>query len=281
MLSASRLVRCSSASKKIVIFTGPSVKPKYDEALKKLNIGLAAHVLGGSMMLMSSSIVGASPLPAAVFAGLLWMQVMSTAKVTELGAWVNLCKNVIRIERIDHDMKSTDPGMGSKRKFVITTDGSKLSVETDTRDESDLTILPSFKQLKDLGILHIDLEALADSTIECKELFDRDDIVVTLNEGSKQLVQPPPGASKVEIPKLADIYQKREKVLKSDNNRINALLAKTRPMEPSKLIDRLGTASLAVGAAVFVLGGGMYVASESHTNHYSSIRTGDVKNSSV
>jgi hypothetical protein len=271
MWKASRSLLCSPSTKKTVIFTGPSVRAKYHEALKKLNIGLACHVVGGSFMLLSSAVVGGSPIPAAIFAGLLWMQVISTAKVTELGTWVNLCKNIVRIERIDHE-NDVSVASSSKLKLVITTDGSKLSIETDSRDESsDVTPLPSFKQLKELGIIHVNDTALSESDASCIDLFNRDDIVVTLNEGSKQLVEPPPGASKVLIPKLAEIYQKRERAINSENKRIASLMANVKPTDPALMIERLGTASMAVGAAVFVLGGGMFLASESKENETSRL----------
>ena len=73
----SRSVRHTSP--KIALYNGPSVKAKYDEAMLKLNMGLAAHVAGSSLMLLSSASLGASPIPTAIFGGLLWLQIISTA----------------------------------------------------------------------------------------------------------------------------------------------------------------------------------------------------------
>jgi len=211
-------------------------------------------------MLLSSSVIGASPLPAAVFAGLLWMQVISTAKVTELGSWVNLCKNVTLIELIERQ------DQGDKLKLIITTDGSKLSVETDTKEESDISPLPSLKQIIESGILHLDPRALESAPELCQEMFRREDIVVTMNEGSKLLLQPPPGATNMAIPKLAEIYQKREKAMSGGNRRIASLISSSKPLDPGQMIERLGTASMAMGMAVFITGGGLYVASDSPQN---------------
>lgn len=269
MLSKSRQRLCKAETvKRTVIFTGPSVKAKYDEVLQKLNIGLGCHVAGGSLMLLSSSFMGASPLPAAVFGGLLWMQIMSTAKVTELGAWINLCKNVTQIERVEHEGDSSD--LKPKEKLIITTDGSKVSIEIESRAtvsaesaDDDENALPSLKQLKTLGIIHVDENSLMDSGALCQDLFSRDDIVVTLNEGSKQTTQPPPGATNAVIPKLAEVYQKRQKAIHGQNKRLASMIANAPAMEPAKMLDRLGTASMAMGIAVFLLGGGMYLASTS------------------
>lgn len=257
-------------TKRRVIYTGPSIKDKYNETLGKLNIGLGCHVAGGSLMLLSSSFMGASPLPAAIFGGLLWMQIMSTAKITELGAWVNLCKNIVRIERLEHAEPATE--LQPTEKFIITTDGAKLSIETeplaDAKAESidEGTSLPSLKELKELGIIHIDSPCLMDAEPLCQQLFERDDIVVTMNENSKLTFPPPPGATNAVIPKLAEIYQKRQRAIKGDNKRIAELVAKAPPMDPVRMIERLGTASLAMGSAVFVLGAGMYLASSSDAN---------------
>ena len=218
-------------------------------------------------MLLSSAFIGASPLPAAVFGGLLWMQIMSTAKVTELGAWVNLCKNIVQIERIEHEGDSDE--LGAKEKFIIKTDGSKLSIQLDAlsnaRTESidEEPSLPSLHQLKTLGIIHVDNNALLDSEPICQQLFEREDLVVTLDETSKFTFPPPPGAANAVIPKLAEIYQKRQKAITGSNKRLAEMIANAPPMDPAKMIDRLGTASLAMGFAVFVLGAGMYLASSS------------------
>ena len=244
-----------------VIFTGPSLKAKYDEAMRKLNLGLGCHVAGGSLMLLSSSFLGASPLPTAIFAGLLWMQVMSTAKVTELGGWVNLCKNVIQIESIEQG----DSADSQRAKYIITTDGSRLSIETEPRTPvvEDSDDLPSLKQLKELGIIHVDDNALMDSGAACQELFTRDDLVVNTHEGMQPTMQAPPGAARTVIPKLAEIYQKRQKAIHGQNKRLAAMIANAPPMEPGKMLDRLGTASAAMGFAVLVLGGGMYFGAQS------------------
>jgi hypothetical protein len=254
MLTRSRLF---SSPKRVVIFNGPSVKPKFDEAIQKLNVGLGCHVAGGSLMLLSSSFLGASPVPTAIFAGLLWMQIMATAKVTELGAWVNLCKNVVKIERLQTEVDESGE-MKSSEKLIITTDGSKLSIETELRESSD-DELPSLKQLKQLGILHLDDTSLLDSGVFCQDLFNREDVVVNMNEGMKPTLEAPPGAASAVIPKLAEIYQKRQKAIHGQNKRLATMIANAPPMEPSKMLDRLGTASMAMGFAVLVLGGGMYI----------------------
>ena len=237
------------------------MKPKFDEAMQKLNLGLGCHVAGGSLMLLSSSFLGASPLPTAIFAGLLWMQIMSTVKVTELGAWVNLCKNVVKIERIQQEGESAD--FKDREKFIITTDGSKLSIEAEqkgsTTGPDDETDLPSLKQLKHLGILHLDESSILDSGEFCQELFNRDDILVTMNEGMKPILEAPPGAANTVIPKLAEIYQKRQKAIHGPNKRLATMIANAPPMDPSKMLDRLGTASMVMGFAVLVLGSGMYI----------------------
>ena len=75
MIFRTSLVRCSKP-----IFSGPSVKAHYDQTLQKLNLGLTGHVAGGALMLISSSAFGASPFTTALFAGILWMQVMSWTK---------------------------------------------------------------------------------------------------------------------------------------------------------------------------------------------------------
>jgi hypothetical protein len=250
-----------------VIFTGPSIRAKYDQALQKLNLGLACHVAGGSLMLLSSSFMGASPLPAAVFGGLLWMQVMSTAKMTELGAWVNLCKNVTQIERVipETDQDGPPAELKEKERFILTTDGSRISIEAETRSAAlDIEdALPSFKSLKQLGIIHLDESALIDSDPLCQQLFLRDDFVATVNETSSHIFPAPPGASNATIPKLAEIYQKRQKAIHGENKRLAALVANAPPVDPARMVERLGTASLAMGGAVFLLGAGMYLASTS------------------
>lgn len=255
--------------RKRVIFSGPSIRPIYDQTLQKLNIGLAGHVLGGSLMILGSSFMGASPLPVAIFGGILWMQIMSTARMTELGSWVNLCKNVTEIQRVeDEDSNST---LREKERFIIISDGSKVSVEVESRAAANVEsvdddlVLPSFKDLKQLGIIHVDEKSLMDADPVCQELFSRDDLVVTMNETSKFLFPAPPGAANAVIPKLAQIYQKRQKALHGDNKRLAAIVANAPAVDPAKMIDRLGTASMALGGAVFVLGGGMYLASKSES----------------
>jgi hypothetical protein len=262
--------KCAStttSTSRRIIYTGPSIKANYDEALHKLNIGLGCHVAGGSLMLLSSSLIGASPLPAAVFGGLLWMQIMSTAKVTELGAWVNLCKNIVQIERIEHDGERIE--LGPKERLIIKTDGSKVSLHLDdlgtARTESidEEPSLPSLHQLQTLGIIHVDRNSLLDSEPICQQLFEREDLVVTLDETSKLIFPPPPGAANAVVPKLAEIFQKRQKAITGSNKRLAEMIANAPPMDPAKMIDRLGTASLAMGFAVLVLGAGMYLASSS------------------
>jgi hypothetical protein len=267
MLSSSARSFCTAhAVKRRVIFTGPSIKETYKQALQKLNIGLAGHVIGGSLMLLSSSFVGANPVPAAIFGGLLWMQVMSTAKMTELGSWVNLCKNVTRIERVEDTEGQT---LGERERIVITTDGSKISVETELKARAvaesvdDETALPTLKELKDLGVIHINSEALEAADMFCKELFNRDDVIVTSNETSKLIFPPPPGASNVSIPKLSEIYKKRQRALRGDNQRLASMIANAPPVDPQRMIEKLGTASMAMGTAVLFLGGGLYLASSS------------------
>ena len=253
-----------------VLFTGPSIKSTYEQALQKLNIGLVGHVAGGSLMLLSSSFMGASPLPAAVFGGLLWMQIMSAAKMTELGAWVNLCKNVTHIERVVEESDSTNEVLNDKEKLVITTDGSRISIEAETRAVAldDERTLPSLKELKQLGIIHLDDASFLDSAPLCQEIFNRDDFVVTLNETSKHIFPPPPGAANAVIPKLVEIYQKRQKAINGENKRLASLIASAAPVDPARMIERLGTASLAMGGAGFVLGGGLFLASSSQKNAY-------------
>lgn len=214
-------------------------------------------------MLLSSSFLGASPLPTAVFAGLLWMQVMSTAKVTELGGWVNLCKNIVKIERVTSEDSEAPEQLHEKERFIITTDASKLSIETEPRapldDENGESTLPTLKQLQEMGIIHVDSNSLLDSSAVCQDLFSRDDLVVNMHEGMKPLIEAPPGAANTSIPKLAEIYQKRQKAIHGQNKRLASMIANAPPMEPAKMLDRLGTASMAMGFAVFVLGGGMYL----------------------
>ena len=253
---------------KVVLLTGPSVKAKYDEAMQKLNAGLAAHVAGSSLMLLSSASLGASPIPTAIFGGLLWMQVMSTAKVTELGGWVNLCKNVVKIERVVPEGADENEPIRDREHLVLVTDGSRMKIETIVRkggddEDEDAVKLPSLKTLRELGIVHVDEAALVDSSAVCQELFARDDILVTMNESVKQTMEPPPGASKSSIPKLAEIYQRRQNAIEKGNKRFASIIANAPPMEPAKMLDRLGTASLVMGSAVFVLGGGMFLASKS------------------
>jgi len=264
----------SSSSKTVTIFTGPSVKQKYDEAMGKLNVGLAAHVAGSSLMLLSSSFLGASPLPTAIFAGLLWMQVMSTAKVTELGGWVNLCKNIVEIQRIVPPVETGEdiPGVQSEERWVLITDGSRMKIETVIKERSDdeeQEALPSLKTLRQLGIIHVDENALMDSGVICQELFERDDVVVTMNETVKQTMEPPPGAARTVIPKLAEIYKRRQTAIQGGNKRLASMIANAPAMEPAKMLERLGTASLAMGSAVFVLGGGMYFAASSQAKKQS------------
>lgn len=196
------------------------------------------------------------------------MQVMSTAKVTELGGWVNLCKNVVQIERVVPE--ETEPDQVRDREhLVLVTDGTRMKIETIVRkpnseDEDDDGVkLPSLKNLRELGIIHVDESALLDSSAVCQELFSRDDILVTMNETVKQTMEPPPGASKSTIPKLAEIYQRRQQAIEHGNKRFASVIANAPPMEPAKMLERLGTASMVMGSAVLVLGGGMYLASSS------------------
>lgn len=215
-------------------------------------------------MLLSSSFMGASPLPTAVFAGLLWMQVMSTAKVTELGGWVNLCKNIVKIERVTSENSEAPEQLHDKQRYIIVTDASKLSIETEPRstpldDENDESTLPTLKQLKEMGIIHLDSNSFIESSAICQDLFSRDDLVVNMHEGMKPLIEAPPGAANTSIPKLAEIYQKRQRAIRGQNKRLASMIANAPPMEPAKMLARLGTASMAMGFAVFVLGGGMYL----------------------
>lgn len=227
------------------IFVGPSVGAKYSEALQKLNAGLVGHTVGGTLILLSATAFGASPLTSALFASVLWMQIMSSAKVTEIGSWVNLCKNVVAIEPIDG-------------KWVFTTDASELILETAPKTDTDL---PTLKELRELGILYLDQSAL-EAYPEARELFERDDLVVTMNESMKNTLTPPPGAAKTAIPKLAEIYQRRLKAIESGNKRMASLIANAKPMDPEKMLDRLGTASVAMGGAMLLLGTSMYIASK-------------------
>ena len=247
-LKSKRFRFCSSKG----LFTGPSVKGKYQEALRKLNWGLAGHVGGGTLMLLSSTAFGASPLTTTLFATLLWMQVVTSAKVTEIGSWVNLCKNVVNIEKTGEE--------GGHCEYILTTDASRLFIETRPKQEGEE--LPNLKELRELGILYVDETALRMSDPECQEIFDRDDLVVTLNESVKAIMDPPPGASKTAIPKLAEIYQRRQNAIKTGNQRISNLISNARPMEPEKMLERLGTASLAMGGAISILGATMYIASK-------------------
>ena len=271
----SRSVRHTSP--KIALYNGPSVKAKYDEAMLKLNMGLAAHVAGSSLMLLSSASLGASPIPTAVFGGLLWLQIISTAKVTELGGWVNMCKNVVKIERVVAENEEGNEPIKDREHFVLVTDASRMKIETILRqpnageDEDESPVkLPSLKVLRDFGIIHVDDAALQDSGAICQELFQREDVLVTMNESVKQILEPPPGAAKSTIPKLAEIYQRRQTAIEKGNEKLATLIANAPPMEPGKMLERLGTASMVMGAAVFVLGCGMFFASKSQTDKVST-----------
>ena len=255
MIFRTSLVRCSKP-----IFSGPSVKAHYDQTLQKLNLGLTGHVAGGALMLISSSAFGASPFTTALFAGILWMQVMSTAKVTEIGGWVNLCKNVIAIERLTTPGESAE--LSTHVKWLIRTDASELRIETEPKSDT-ANALPTLKELRELGVLHVDSTALLNSDPLFQELFNRDDLVVNANESMKPTMEPPPGAAKTSIPKLAEIYQRRQKAIQSGNSRLASVISNARPMDPVKMLDRLGTAAIAMGGAVFVLGGTVYFASTS------------------
>lgn len=266
----SRSTGLQSSGKKVVLLTGPSVKVKFDEAMQKLNLGLAAHVVGSSLMLLSSASLGASPIPTAIFGGLLWMQVISTAKVTELGGWVNLCKNVVKIERVVGEGEEGNIPIREREHLVLVTDGTRMKIETvlrqpNTDDDEDSVMLPSLKVLNDLGILHVDESALLDSDAVCQELFARDDVFVTMNESVKQILEPPPGAAKSTIPKLAEIYRRRQNAIEHGNKRFASVIANAPSMEPAKMLERLGTASMVMGSAVFVLGSGMYFGAKSQT----------------
>ncbi len=208
-------------------------------------------------MLMSSAFAGVNPIPTAVLAGLLWMQVMSTAKLTELGSWVNLCKNVISIERESDDEEIQDGEI-----ITVITDGSKLELKLLLRTDTETTTsLPSLKELKELGILYLDESRFSISGDMCKKLFTRDDILVTLDETVTNTLERPVGASNTQIPKLAEIYKNRQNAISHGNKRMANIIANAPPMEPAKMIERLGTASVAMGGAVFLLGGGLYLAS--------------------
>jgi hypothetical protein len=236
------------------IFQGVSIVPKYDQTMGKLKVGLAGHVAGGTLMLMSSAFAGVNPIPTAVLAGLVWMQVMSTAKLTELGSWVNLCKNIIAIER------TGEGDVVDGEIITVYTDGSKLDLELKLKSEES-TSLPSLKELRDLGILALDKDAFDRASEQCKELFDREDILVSLNETVAQTREPPYGAANTQIPKLAEIYKNRQNAISHGNKRMANIIANAPPMEPGKMIERLGTASVAMGGAVFALGAGLYLAS--------------------
>ena len=258
-----------SSVKKIVLLTGPSVKVKFDEAMQKLNLGLAAHVAGSSLMLLSSASLGASPIPTAIFGGLLWMQIISTAKVTELGGWVNLCKNVVKIERVVAEDEDANIPIKDTEHLILVTDGTRVTIETVLRQPNtdDDDKLPSLKVLNDLGIIHVNESALLDSDSVCQELFARDDVLVTMNESVKQILEPPPGAAKSSIPKLAEIYQRRQNAIEHGNKRFARVIANAPSMEPSKMLERLGAASIVMGSAVFVLGSGMFIAAKSQTKN--------------
>jgi hypothetical protein len=104
-----------------------------------------------------------------------------------------------------------------------------------------------------------------DNDAICQELFNREDIVVTMNESVQHTMEPPPGAAKTSIPKLAEIYKRRQAAIHSGNKRLASVIANAPPMDPARMLDRLGTASMVMGSAVFLLGGGMYLASSSNT----------------
>jgi protein-tyrosine-phosphatase len=267
-----RLFSTTPVVRKRVLFQGPSIKPIYNQTLQKLNIGLAGHVVGGSLMILGSSFMGASPLPVAIFGGILWMQIMSTARMTELGSWVNLCKNITEIQRVEDEESGTE--LKSKERFILVSDGSKVSVEVESKSAAsaesvdDEVPLPCLKELKQLGIIHVDDQALLDADPICRELFERDDLVVTMNETSKTIFPAPPGAANAVIPKLVQIYQKRQKTIHGENKKLAAIVANAPAVDPSKMIDRLGTASMALGGAVFVLGGGMFLASKSEAGKH-------------
>lgn len=244
------------------IFQGVSILPKYSEAMSKMKIGLAGHIGGGTLMLMSSAFVGVNPIPTAVLAGLLWMQVMSTAKLTELGSWVNLCKNVISIERDSEDLEIQDG-----ESITIVTDGSKLVLKLQLKSNEESTSLPTLKQLRDLGILHLDGGMFASSDEVVRNLFTRDDILVSLEESVSHTREPPVGALNTQIPKLAEIYKNRQNAIAHGNKRMANIIANAPPMEPAKMIERLGTASVAMGGAVFFLGSGLYLASTAHVKN--------------
>lgn len=251
------------------IFQGTSVVPKYNEALNKLKLGLAGHVAGGTLMLMSSAFAGVNPIPTAVLAGLLWMQVMSTSKLTELGSWVNLCKNVVAVERASEEIDILD-----NETITVITDGSKLELKLQLKKSDDSTSLPSLKQLRELGILYMDESSFSQSTDFCKDLFNRDDVLVSLDETVTQTREPPVGALNTQIPKLAEIYKNRQNAIAHGNQRMANIIAKAPSMEPAKMIERLGTASVAMGGAVFLLGGSLYVASAAQSE-----KTGTENNS--
>ena len=200
------------------------------------------------------------------------MQVMSTAKVTELGGWVNLCKNVVRIERVVPEGTDENQPIRDREHLVLVTDGSRMKIETVVRKANEDEVeeeaqLPSLKVLRELGIVHVDESALLDSSAVCQELFGRDDILVTMNESVKQIMEPPPGAAKSSIPKLAEIYQRRQNAIEKGNKRFASVIANAPPMDPDKMLERLGTASMVMGSAVLVLGGGMYLASKSQKHN--------------
>jgi hypothetical protein len=68
-------------------------------------------------------------------------------------------------------------------------------------------------------------------------------------------------AAKTTIPKLAEIYKRRQTAIQTGNKRLASVIANAPPMEPGRMLERLGNASMAMGSAVLVLGGGMYLAS--------------------
>lgn len=238
------------------IFQGTSIVPKYNEAMSKLKIGLVGHISGGTLMLMSSAFAGVNPIPTAVLAGLLWMQVMSTSKLTELGSWVNLCKNVVSIER-----QSEEELLQENETICVITDGTKMELKLQVKTDNEPTSLPSLKELRELGIIHMDETQFPQATDFCKDLFTRNDVLVTLDETVTQTRDPPVGALNTQIPKLADIYKNRQHAISHGNKRMANIIAKAPPMEPAKMIERLGTASVAMGGAVFLLGGSLYLAS--------------------
>jgi protein-tyrosine-phosphatase len=193
---------------------------------------------------------------------------MSTAKVTELGGWVNVCKNIIQVQRIVSDETPGDADIQSKERWILVTDGTRMRIETvasASQSDEEEEDLPSLKTLRHLGIIHIDDTALMDNDAICQELFNREDIVVTMNESVQHTMEPPPGAAKTSIPKLAEIYKRRQAAIHSGNKRLASVIANAPPMDPARMLDRLGTASMVMGSAVFLLGGGMYLASSSNT----------------